>query len=54
MVVLSWTATGSEIIRDTLLLLEAMGKFIVKAKNTRGGSITVSLTTCLTGLELAV
>jgi hypothetical protein len=28
--------------------------FIVQAGNTKGGSITVLLTSCLTGLELAV
>jgi len=29
-------------------------KVIVKSGNTKGGSITVLLTSCLTGLELAV
>ncbi len=28
--------------------------FIVRTRNTKGGSITVPLTSCLTGLELAV
>ncbi len=37
-----------------LLCLDEVEKTIAKPGNTKGGSITVLLTSCLTGLESAV
>jgi hypothetical protein len=34
--------------------ITAIKSFVVQAGNTKGGSITVLLTSCLTGLESAV
>jgi hypothetical protein len=39
------------VIGDTSQVFDT---FIVKAGNTKGGSITAPLTSCLTGLELLV
>jgi NAD(P)-dependent dehydrogenase (short-subunit alcohol dehydrogenase family) len=52
----SVNVVGSWAVSQTFLpyLMQSKGKNNIISGNTKGGSITVPLTSCLTGLELAV